>query len=152
MPTICSVYRSIWAAATARNYHLTWPIRSVYIMVSLSQKKKRKIRKAVIKANFLRFLLLFYMDGLFKHLCLCQQIFSLQLVLRNCSSSPRTHLCGLLQHNQLNLISALFNTWKEPFTEFFQGTQTEIFQLPQVNMGTSERTRIQTQWFRESGG
>lgn len=74
------------------------------------------------KANFLGFLILLYMDDIFifKHLCLCQQIFSLKLVLRNRPFSPRILLCSLLQHNQLNLISALFNTWKAPFTEFFR--------------------------------
>lgn len=82
------------------------------ISLLLTKKTPQNLRKIVIQANFLRFLILVYMDDIFifKYLCLCQQIFSLQLVLRNCFSSPRTLLCGLLQQNQLNLISALFST------------------------------------------
>lgn len=67
--------------------------------------------------------------------------FSLKLVLRNCSSSPRTLLCVLLQDNQLNLISAFFNTWKEPFTEFFRKHRLRFFQLPQLNLGKQWETR-----------
>jgi len=36
MRTIGSIYRSIRAAATARNYHLMWAIESVYTMVCFS--------------------------------------------------------------------------------------------------------------------
>lgn len=39
---LCSIYGSIWAAVATRNYHLSWAIRSIYIMVCFSIKKNQK--------------------------------------------------------------------------------------------------------------
>lgn len=60
--------------------------------------------------------------------------FSLKLVLRNWSSSPRTLLCVLLQDNQVNIISAFFNTWKELFTEFFRKHRWRFFSAAQSEL------------------
>lgn len=125
------------------------------ISLLLTKKNPQNLRKIVIQANFLRFLILVYMDDIFifKYLCLCQQIFSLQLVLRNCFSSPRTLLCGLLQQNQLNLISALFSTWKEPFTEFCRKHRPKFFSCLQWSWRITERAKTCTWWCTaESGG
>lgn len=65
--------------------------------------------------------------------------FSLPLLLRNCSTSPWTLPCVLLQNNQLNLISAFFNTWKEPFAEFFRKHRLRFFSAAQSELGEAVR-------------
>lgn len=94
-----------------------------------------------------------WMIYLLLSICLCQQIFSLKLVLRNCSSSPRTLLCGLLQQNQLNLISALFSAWNEPFTEFCRKHRLKFFSCLQWSWRITERAKTCTWWCTaEPGG
>lgn len=146
---ICSIYRSIWATATARNYQA---IRSVCCSQKKTHKTWEKLwyRLISLDSSFLST----WMIYLFLSICVCaNRFFSLQLVLRNCFSSPRTLLCGLLQQNQLNLISALFSTWKEPFTEFCRKHRPKFFSCLQWSWRITERAKTCTWWCTaESGG
>lgn len=106
------------------------------ISLLLTKKTPQKLRKIVMQANFLRFLILVYMDDIFifKYLCLCQQIFfssaSAEKLLFLSKDTPLWSTAA--KPAKLNLCPV--QHLKGAIHRILQKTQTEIFQLPPVKL------------------